>query len=201
MTSVCTLERVLEDFSHHVRDTATSGVWAIRKEAVVEELRAIMLMTAAMTMGIGAGVYLLYVFAIMPGLGRTDDRTFVGAFQQIDTAIVGPFLLVFFFGPFAAAAVAAGLHLGSDEQSRLPWIGAALGLQIAMAVITVRVNVPLNDGIKAEGDPRQIEDFAAVRERFNESRWVAWNIVRAVAATVAFGCLAWALVLHGGVSR
>ena len=163
----------------------------------MEELRATVLMAATITMGIGAGVYLLYVFAIMPGLGRTDDRTFVGAFQQIDTAIVGPFLVIFFFGPLAAAAVAAALHLGDDEQSRLPWIGAALGLQVAMAVITLRVNVPLNDGIKAEGDPRQIEDFAAVRERFNESRWVTWNIVRAVAATVAFGCLAWALVLHG----
>lgn len=133
----------------------------------------------------------------MPGLGRTDDRTFVSAFQQIDTAIVGPFLLVFFFGPLIATVVAAGLHLGSDEQSRLPWIGAALGLQIAMAVITLRVNVPLNDSIKAAGDPSQIEDVAAVRESFNESRCVTWNIVRAVAATVAFGCLAWALVLHG----
>ena len=79
----------------------------------------------------------------------------------------------------------------------MPWIGTALGLQVAMAIITLRVNVPLNDGIKAAGDPRQIEDFAAVRERFNESKWVTWNIVRATAATVAFGCLAWALVLHG----
>ena len=151
-----------------------------------------------MTMGIGAGVYLLYVFAIMPGLGRTDDRTFIGAFQQIDTAIVGPFLAVFFFGPLTAAAVAAGLHLGSDEQSRLPWIGAALALQAAMAGMTLRVNVPLNDGIKAAGNPSQIEDLAAVRESFNESIWVTWNIVRAGAATAAFGFLAWALALHGG---
>lgn len=163
----------------------------------MEELRATVLMAATITMGIGAGVYLLYAFAIMPGLGRTDDRTFVGAFQQIDTAIVGPFLLVFFFGPLVAAAVAAALHLGDDERSRLPWIGAALGLQVAMAVMTLRVNVPLNDGIKAAGDPSQIDDLAAVRERFNEARWVRWNIVRAVAATGAFGCLAWALVLHG----
>jgi hypothetical protein len=36
-----------------------------------------------------------------------------------------------------------------------------------------------------------------VRDAFHETRWVAWNIVRTVATTVAFGCLAWALVLHG----
>ena len=79
----------------------------------------------------------------------------------------------------------------------MAWIASAIVLQLAMAGITLRVNVPLNDGIKAAGDPSQIDDFAAVRERFNEARWVRWNMVRAVAATVAFGCLAWALVLYG----
>ena len=163
----------------------------------MEALRAASLLAATMTMGIGAGVYLLYVFAIMPGLGRTDDRTFVSAFQQIDTAIVGPFLVIFFFGPLVATALAAALHFGADERSALPWIGGALVLQLAMAVITIRVNVPLNDGIKAAGDPGRITDLAAVRERFNEARWVGWNIFRAVASTVALGCLAWALVLYG----
>ena len=67
----------------------------------------------------------------------------------------------------------------------------------AMVGLTLRVNVPLNDGIKAAGDPRQIDDLTAVRKRFNEARWVRSNNVRAAAATVAFGCLAWALVLFG----
>ena len=154
-------------------------------------------MAATITMGIGAGVYLLYAFAIMPGLRRTDDRTFVGAFQQIDTAIVGPFLLVFFIGPLAFAALAAALHLGDGDRSELALIAVAIVLQLLMAGITLRVNVPLNDGIKAAGDPSQI-DVAAVRQRFNEARWARGNNVRAVAATVAFGCLAWALVLYGG---
>ena len=163
----------------------------------MEALRATALLAATMTMGIGAGVYLLYAFAIMPGLGRTDDRTFVSAFQQIDTAIVGPFLVIFFIGPLVSTALAAALHFGADERSVLPWIGGALVLQLAMAVITIGINVPLNDEIKAAGDPGRIADLAAVRERFNEARWVGWNIFRAVASTVALGCLAWALVLHG----
>ena len=150
-----------------------------------------------MTMGIGAGVFQLYNFAIMPGLGRTDDRTFVGAFQQIDRAIVGPWLLVFFLGPLVFTILAAALYLGADERSALPWIGGALVLHLAVSVITIGINVPLNDKIKAAGDPDRIADLAAVRERFHEARWVGWNLFRAVASTVAFGCLAWALVLHG----
>ena len=164
---------------------------------MLDLLRAAALLAATMTMGIGAGVFQLYVFAIMPGLGRTDDRTFVGAFQQIDTAIIGPWLFFFFFGALGFTALAVALHIGADERSALPWIGGAFVLHLAVVVITLVVNVPLNDEIKAAGDPDQTADLAAVRDRFNESRWVIWNIVRAVAATIAFGCLAWALVLHG----
>jgi Anthrone oxygenase len=58
----------------------------------------------------------------------------------------------------------------------------------------------LNDDLKAAGDPDRIADLAAVRDAFHETRWVAWNIVRAVATTAAFVCLTWALVLHGRVT-
>lgn len=163
----------------------------------MDVLQGNLLMVATITMGIGAGVYMLYSFAIMPGLAKTDDRTFVGAFQQIDTAIVGPFLLVFFIAPLASAALAAALHLGAGDRSTLALIAGAVVLQLVMVGITVGVNVPLNDGIKAAGDPNKI-DVAAVRERFSEARWARWNAVRAGAATVAFGFLAWALVLQGG---
>src|SRR5690606_20216542 len=84
-----------------------------------------------------------------------------------------------------------------DDGSVLPWVAVAFGLYLAMVVITIAVHVPLNDEIKAAGEPDQIADRAAVRAAFHESRWVAWNVVRAVATTVAFGCLLWALVLHG----
>ena len=64
-------------------------------------------------------------------------------------------------------------------------------------MITITVNVPLNDAIKAAGDPDRISDLATVRERFDEARWAGWNVFRALASTAAFGCLAWALVEFG----
>ena len=157
------------------------------------------LMIATLMVGIFAGVFAIYGNAIMPGLRRTNDRTFVGAFQAIDTAIINPLFLMTFFGGLVFTGIAAALHLGEDFRSVLPWIGIALVLYLAVVVITVAVNVPLNDGIKAAGDPDGIADLAAVRERFNEARWAGWNLFRALATTVAFGCLAWALVLVGRV--
>ena len=164
---------------------------------MLELLRAVALLVAVMTMGIGSGVFQLYVFAIMPGLRRTDDRTFVDAFQQIDRAIIGPWLFLWFFGALGFTALAAALHFGADERSALPWIGVAFVLHLAVVVITMGINVPLNDKIKAAGDPDRIADLATVRQRFHETRWVGWNLFRAMASMVAFGCLSWALVLHG----
>jgi uncharacterized membrane protein len=107
--------------------------------------------------------------------------------------------MVTFFGALVLTGLAAVLHLGADGRPVLPWIAVAFVLYLAVVVITLAVNVPLNDGIKAAGDPDRIGDLAAVRKRFNEARWAAWNLVRALASTAAFGCLAWALVAYGEV--
>ena len=162
-----------------------------------EVFAALALLAATMAMGVMTGVFQHYAYAVMPGLGRTDDRTFVGAFQSIDRAIINPWFFVSFFGALVFTGVAAVLHLGAGARSALPWILAGLILYGAAFVITLRVNVPRNDEIKAAGDPNRIPDLAAVRARFGEATWVRWNIVRALLSTTALGCLIWALVLHG----
>ena len=155
------------------------------------------LVAATIAMGISTGVFHLYAYAIMPGLGKTDDRTFVGAFQSIDRAILNPLFMATFFGALVFTGLAALLVLGGDGRSVLPWVVAALVLYALVVILTLAVNVPLNDQLKAAGDPDRIADLVSVRERFNEGRWVGWNLVRAIASTVAFGCLSWALVLYG----
>jgi uncharacterized membrane protein len=158
-------------------------------------LQGVALVAATMTTGLMAGVFGLYAHTIMPGLHKTDDRTFVGAFQAIDRAIINPLFMLWFFGALAFAGAAAALVGG--EASVLPWVVGALVLYLAVVVITVAVHLPRNDAIKAAGQPDRIVDLAAVREQFDEARWIGWNVVRAVLSTAALGCLAWALVQYG----
>jgi uncharacterized membrane protein len=169
------------------------------EDTMLDLFRGVTLIAATLTMGLMAGVFGLYAHTIMPGLGRANDRTFVGAFQSIDKAIINPLFLGTFLGALVLTGLAVALHLGEDGRSVLPFTAAALVLYLAIFVVTLAVNVPLNDGLKAAGDPDRIADLAAVRERFDEARWVRWNIARAVASTAAFGCLAWALVLYGRI--
>ncbi|MGD9890811.1 MAG: DUF1772 domain-containing protein [Dehalococcoidia bacterium] len=164
---------------------------------MLDFVQAAALIAATIAMGIVSGICQLYAYAVMPGLGRADDRTFVGAFQQIDKAIINPWFMFSFFGALVFTGLAAVLHLEADMRSVLPWIAGALVLYLAVVVITFAINVPLNDQIKAAGDPDRIADLAAVREQFNEAKWVRWNLIRTVASTIGFGCLAWAMVLYG----
>jgi uncharacterized membrane protein len=160
----------------------------------MDVLRAVFLLAATLSMGLVAGVFGLYWHAIMPGLAKTDDRTFVGAFQAIDRAIINPWFMAANFGGALVFSLIAGLlFIG---QPAFVWIVIAFVLYVVVVVMTIRINVPRNDALKAAGDPDQI-DVAAARQAFDEGLWVRSNNVRVVLSTVAFGLLAWALVVFG----
>lgn len=170
-------------------------------EAMLEDIRTLALIAATMTMGLMAGYFGLYAHTIMPGLRSTDDRTFLGAFQALDRAIINPWFMVSgFLGALVFTAVAAALCLGRDQRGLLVWVAIALVLYLVAFVITIAVHLPLNDALKAAGSPDRISDLAGVREAFDEAKWVRWNVVRTLTTGAAFACLAWSLVLQGRLS-
>lgn len=164
------------------------------EETTVDVLRTVALLLATLSTGLMAGVFGLYTHTVMPGLARTDDRTFVGAFQALDRAILNPwFLGGGFLGALVTTAVATVSAVGT---ATLPWVTAALVLYLVTFVVTIAVHLPLNDALKEAGDPDDVSDLATVRRQFDEERWRRWNVVRTWASTAAFALLCWALVLH-----
>ncbi|MER0479791.1 anthrone oxygenase family protein [Streptomyces sp. Edi2] len=187
-------------------------------------LQTVTLLVATLGAGLMAGLFAAFAYAVMPGLGRSADRTFVQAMQNINRAIINGWFLLPFLLPIPLLALATVLAWSGPGQVALPWILAALVLYLAAFFVTGGVNVPLNSALDnaALGDGRDGPNTAgssgssgsaggsggsgapadrpgglkAARESF-EGRWVTWNIVRALAHTAAFGTLAWALFLHG----
>ncbi|MDG9704593.1 DUF1772 domain-containing protein [Streptomyces sp. DH37] len=159
-------------------------------------LTTLSLLAGTVTAGLMAGLFAGFAYAVMPGLRRGDDRTFVAAMRQINRAILNGWFMSCFLGALVALAAAAVLQWTGGERAGLPFTAAALALYLVVFAVTAAANVPLNERLDAAGEPDAVGDLAAVRERF-ESAWVAWNTVRAVAATASFGCAAWALVLYG----
>jgi uncharacterized membrane protein len=173
-----------------------------RRPATVEDpTRAdrnasIVLVAAVIAMGLLAGLFYTFDVAVMPALTAADDRTLVDAMQQMIGKIENPAFFLTFLGAPALAAVALVQARRSGAAKTAGWIVAGLVFYTVMLVLTVAFHFPLNDGLEEAGDPARIENLAAVRDDF-VTPWVAWNIVRTLATTAAFGSLAWALVLRG----
>lgn len=159
-------------------------------------VQTVALIAATVTSGLMAGLFAAFAYAVMPGLRGAGDRVFVDAMQRINTAIVNGWFLVSFLGALVFAGLSAVLAWGGAGRPALPWIIGGLALYLVVLIVTVTVNIPLNDQLARAGEPDHLADPAAIRERF-ESTWVTWNVVRALANTAAFGCLTWALIVYG----
>jgi uncharacterized membrane protein len=157
----------------------------------------IVLTAAVIAMGLFAGLFFTFSTAVMPGLAAADDRTLVDAMQQM---IENPtFPLTFFVaGVLTAVALFQAYRAGAGRVAG--WIAVSLALYTVTSVVTFVIHLPLNDDLMNAGAPDRIENLAAVRDDF-VTPWVAWDIVRTLASTAAFGSLAWALVLRGRKGR
>jgi uncharacterized membrane protein len=151
----------------------------------VNGLREVVLTAGVLSVGLMAGLFCAFAYAVMPGLAQTDNRSFIGSMQRINAVIVNPLFLLIFFGGLGFTALAAVLY---RDHRMLWWIVAGAVLYASALMITIGFNIPLNNQLDAAGDPARIVDPARARETF-ESSWVRWNIVRAVLNTAAFATL------------
>ncbi len=150
------------------------------------------LFAATLLMGLIAGLFYAWSVSVMPGIAKTDDRTYIGALQGMNRAILNGWFFLSFMGALIVTAAAALLHLRAESRGVLLWIVIGLVLYIAVLVITFRVNVPLNNELDRT-NLNQLANPAELRARF-ESTWVRWNVIRALLNTAAFASLSYALV-------
>lgn len=162
----------------------------------MKTLQQTTLLLTALATGLMAGLFAAFAYSVMPGLARSSDRSFVETMQNINKAILNPVFMLPFMTAIPLLALAVTLAWRGHGRAALPWLVAALVLYLLAFMVTSGLNVPLNDQLAKAGNPDRVKDLAAVREDFEDS-WVAWNVVRALLHTAAFGCLLWALVLFG----
>jgi len=161
-----------------------------------ERAAGVALGASMIAMGLISGVYYAFSCAVMPGLARADDRTFLDVMRRINDAIVNPMFMLSFFGAFALTGTAVALQRRLGKRKATPWIVAAAALYGAALAVTVAANIPLNDEIARPRSLDAVADLAGLRQRF-EGPWNFWNGVRGLASVAAFACLGRALVLHG----
>jgi uncharacterized membrane protein len=142
----------------------------------METVRHLALVATTVTTGLMAGVYLAFSIAVMPGLARNSDRTYVEAMRGMNAAILNGWFAVVFGGPLLLGIVTVATGLDEDY---FGWVLVALVLYVATLAVTGVVNVPLNNRLDTT------EPVEGARALF-ETRWVRWNVVRTVLCIASF---------------
>jgi uncharacterized membrane protein len=147
---------------------------------------------SAIGCGLIAGLYFAFSTFIMTSLGRIDPPAGIAAMNAINVDIQrSVFLPLFLATTLSAAALAVIGMLHASERGSIAMIAGGLLYVIGMSVVTMVLNVPLNNALAAAAGP----DAGTVWARYLRD-WTLWNHVRTVTSTLA--CIA---VVHAIAAR
>ncbi len=141
------------------------------------------LMTAAI-----AGFFYAYSSSVMIGFDAASPHAAIEAMQAINATIRNPIFAPAFFGP---AIVGFGLALAYGVARCPPaWFarGAFLTYLIGGFLLTLSVNLPMNDGLASSTIPTNPEAARLVWITYSEP-WTWWNTVRTIASFVSLALL------------
>ena len=144
--------------------------------------QTIVALLALISTGLVAGLFFGWEVAVIPGLKRVDDRTYLLTMQHINQAIVNPVFLLPFLATPALLAAAYLLNDGAGNWLRL---AAAVLYGIAVLGVTMTRNVPLNNELDRPDPASSAEVIGSARQAY-EGRWNRWNRLRSLAALGSF---------------
>jgi len=140
--------------------------------------------------GLSAGLFYSYHCSVIGGLGVLPTREYLMSFQGINKAILNPVFFASFIGSLLVLFLAVLLGWYNGINYLLPYLVTALIIYaLGVFAVTAAGNVPLNEALArldtAHATGAELEQF---RLEF-EARWNRLNLIRTVAAILAFGVL------------
>lgn len=143
---------------------------------------SILTTTSTVSTGLMAGVYLAFSTGVMGGLRQRPDSEGIATMNAINDVIQNPLFLSLFVGS-AASCTALAVTAGLSDEPR-PWlrIGSAAVFVVGSFVVTIALNVPLNDKLAAV-DAASAHGVEVWHEYL--ARWTSLNHLRTAASTLA----------------
>ncbi|WP_233193467.1 DUF1772 domain-containing protein [Sporosarcina sp. P3] len=148
---------------------------------------------AILTTGMMAGIVFAYANSVMPGLRKSEDRTFVLAIRHLTSSVANPLFLVISNGALIAQIGFVVVAVSSQQFNQILLGSFALTFYIATLLITFLGNLPLNKAIISAELPTSATTWNELRIRF-ESRWTMLNNVRTMTCILSVSTLILALL-------
>lgn len=154
-------------------------------------MMSVLMMIAAVGVGVMAGVYFTFSLVVMKALAQLPALQGALAMNRINTVIVRTLFLPLFFGSTVLMAALAVLQLFNWQAGNsLLVLIASLLYVIGMFVVTAAGNVPLNNRLQdSEGNDEQLTHTWAIYL----GDWTRLNHIRTVCCTVSCALLLMAM--------
>ena len=143
------------------------------------------------------GFFYAWVCSTMWGLDQADPRIAIAAMQAMNASVRNAvFCPAFFLTPVALLVAAAFAHRERSRAAAATFAVAAVLYIAGGLVLTLLVNVPMNEELAAVAPPRHVEEAERIWEDYS-GRWQVYNQVRTVVSGVSLLLGALALRLLG----
>ncbi|QBF32790.1 DUF1772 domain-containing protein [Thalassococcus sp. S3] len=140
------------------------------------------------------GFFYAWVCSTMWGLDATDPRVAIQAMQAMNASVRNAVFAPAFFGTPFALALTAGLAFATGQRAAaLPFAAAAVIYLVGGMVLTMMVNVPMNEALATVNIPDDIDAARVIWSEYS-STWQLWNQARTVVSGVALLLCGWGLL-------
>lgn len=151
------------------------------------ELIQLVVLLSALLCSLVAGLVLTFAIVIMPGIKTLGNRDYLKSFKSIDRVIQNnqPIFMVVWLGSAVVLLASTVLGIWRLEGIDRLLLIVACGIYIfGVQVPTVMINVPLNNRLQSQSlDTMPESELVTTTEEF-DSRWLRWNNIRTVVATL-----------------
>lgn len=141
-----------------------------------------MSMLSLLSIGAIFGFFYAWVCSTLWGLDATDPDVAITAMQAMNASVRNPvFFPSFFLTPLILAAT-SWIALAQQQKRAAALFGSAAALYVLGAfLVTVTVNVPMNEALSEVTVPSDINAAHRIWQEYSSS-WQFWNMIRTIAS-------------------
>lgn len=160
----------------------------------MREMTVFMIFTSLLLAAAIFGFFYAWVCSTMWGLDAADPRVAISAMQAMNASVRNAVFFPAFFLTPIALAITAGLLWSAQPSPALCFAVAAIIALLGSVVLTLTVNVPMNEALAAVTVPDDRDAAAAIWDAYSKP-WQFWNQMRALATGAALLAAAWGTYL------
>src|SRR4051812_20802837 len=142
----------------------------------------IVLLAAAFTTALIAGLFYSYSCSVNPGLGKLTDANYLSAMQSINREILNPVFFMSFMGTLILLPLSTWLQYNPSAPLRFYLLlGATLVYAVGTFGVTIFGNVPLNNALDAFSIQSASSEALSQQRLLFEKPWNQLHAIRTFA--------------------